>query len=285
MLHADLHGKIAPEATDAERREDVLTSTVFGTLFIAGAWDIVCAWLGRARPVGDARAVALTVSDAPDYWFWPRLADAKPGGVVEPDLIMQVGGIVAIVEAKYYSGMSGKGGDPATAAAIAMPLDASAVTVDQLVRQWRACGPGVQGGRCVAGLADVLQSQAPRALFYLVRRNRWLREWRDAERSAREAGDAHLYLLTWEDLDDVLAAHGGPRWVREMRDYLRRRGVASFRGFANVVVPAPTVSALANRRPPTQRRVPTWSRIVEPVRLTDIAALARRAPRFHSKGT
>src|SRR5689334_23050549 len=107
MLHADLNGKIGPDAEEAERREDVLTSTVFGTLFLVRAWPVVTAWLSRAHQVG--RGPALAIPDAAalaaaDYWFWPRLADATTGGIVEPDLIISLAGFVAIVEAKYYSG-------------------------------------------------------------------------------------------------------------------------------------------------------------------------------------
>lgn len=50
MLYAELHGKLSADiGDDAERREDVLTSTVLGTLFTAGAWDVLVEWLSRAR--------------------------------------------------------------------------------------------------------------------------------------------------------------------------------------------------------------------------------------------
>lgn len=270
VLHADLHGKIAPEADDAERREDVLTSTVFGTLFAVGAWDVVRSWLLRGRPVGKAPPLAIGPVEAEaDYWFWPRLDDTRPGGIVEPDLIIAVGGIIAIVEAKYYAGKSGKG-----TAEEPQAEDAEAVTVDQLVRQWRACGSGAAAGRCAATLRDALQSGSPRALFYLVRRSRWPRESRAAAVSAREASDARIYLLSWEDLDDVLAARDGQRWAREMRSYLRRRDLAAFRGFESAVGPSAAVTMLAASRPRPARRESAWDGVLPAGRVSGLAALA-----------
>ena len=49
MLFAELHGKLNPTASDVERREDVLTSTVFGTLLIAGSTRSVRACGSRVR--------------------------------------------------------------------------------------------------------------------------------------------------------------------------------------------------------------------------------------------
>ena len=45
MLHALLHGKLDPTVAEPERLEDALTSTVFGTLAIVEAWDLIEDWL------------------------------------------------------------------------------------------------------------------------------------------------------------------------------------------------------------------------------------------------
>src|SRR5687768_16534902 len=103
MLHAELHGKLTEDTADAERREDVLTSTVFGTLFVASAWNDLCEWFGRARRVRQAPELRASASGARDYWFWPRLHGA------EPDLVVRLGDLLVVVEAKYYSGKSGSG--------------------------------------------------------------------------------------------------------------------------------------------------------------------------------
>lgn len=44
MLHAELHGKLDDTASGLERREDILTSTVFGTLLVAGATEVLVDW-------------------------------------------------------------------------------------------------------------------------------------------------------------------------------------------------------------------------------------------------
>jgi hypothetical protein len=41
VMHAELRGKLGPEVSDIERREDALTSTTFGVLFAAGAWGVL----------------------------------------------------------------------------------------------------------------------------------------------------------------------------------------------------------------------------------------------------
>lgn len=100
MLHAELHGKLSSDIGDgAERLEDVLTSTVFGTLFAANAWDVITDWLSRARR-GTNAVDPLQTCDATDYWFWPWLDNA------EPDLVLRLGTTVVVVEAKYFSGKS-----------------------------------------------------------------------------------------------------------------------------------------------------------------------------------
>ncbi len=49
MLYAELHGKLDDTALDLERREDILTSTVFGTLLVAGATKVLVKWFNSAR--------------------------------------------------------------------------------------------------------------------------------------------------------------------------------------------------------------------------------------------
>ncbi|HVV85435.1 MAG TPA: hypothetical protein VHE35_20390, partial [Kofleriaceae bacterium] len=251
------------------------------------AWPVVTAWLGRAHAVGGGRALSLpdaTTLDVAEYWFWPRLADATTGGIVEPDLIISLAGFVAIVEAKYYSGKGGRNPKPEPALTAA---DAQRIAVDQLVREWRACDAGAGADRCEPSLRDALRSDAPRALFYLVRRNRWHRELRAAEESSRQAPEARIFLLTWEDLDDVLAgvgaagsigtglvaAPGAARWIDELRRYLNRRDVAAFRGFRAVVSTQPSVSALVARPPWLSARASGWDRTTDTARAARFRAL------------
>jgi hypothetical protein len=211
--------KLAPEANDAERREDVLTSTVFGLLFATGAWETLMDWLKCARPVGHGAQLDAAPSDQQQYWFWPSLDRA------EPDLVIRIGRVLMIIEAKYFSSKSGKDSINAT-----RPPTGAPEVKDQLVREWRACSPQAAIWNYPAALRDAIQ-ECDRALVYLVRRNRLARERRAAERSREQEPDARIYVLTWEDLDEVLAAEAGPLWIVELRAYLHRKRLTAFRGF------------------------------------------------------
>lgn len=79
MLHALLHGKLDPTVAEPERLEDALTSTVFGTLAIVEAWDLIEDWLR-------VPSSAAPVREEHECWFWPRLA-----GGVEPHVILRIG--------------------------------------------------------------------------------------------------------------------------------------------------------------------------------------------------
>src|SRR4051812_40637499 len=110
MLFAELHGKVDPNASDLERREDVLTSTVFGTLLVAGAVDLLVSWINCARRLAaDGRLGAdpldVNVAHPVKYWFWPSLA-----GGTQPDVLLQIGRRLLVVEAKYGSGSSKSAG-------------------------------------------------------------------------------------------------------------------------------------------------------------------------------
>jgi hypothetical protein len=91
VLHALLHGKLDPAVPEPERREDALTSAVFGMLVSVEALDLVAKWL----KVNDWQSEEGLL----DCWFWPRLA-----GGVEPDVVLRLGSVLIVVEAKYRSG-------------------------------------------------------------------------------------------------------------------------------------------------------------------------------------
>jgi hypothetical protein len=300
VLHAELHGKLGSDAIDAERREDILTSTVFGVLFAAGAWDVLFSWLGRAHPIGHTEPlhIAASESDEQRYWFWPRLHDA------EPDLVVHAGRWLVTIEAKYHSGKSGKGS----------ALELRGARADQLVREWRACAPDGDLSAYPPPLVQAIQSCA-RVLVYLVKRGRWARELRAVEASVAQAPDARMYLLTWEDLDEVLATCEpvSALWPGELRRMLKRRGLAAFRGFREDTASIPgSVAKLGAWR----ARVPSagfglrtafssasspllallgswrfshelahprtgWALLMDPGSLPRLASLVERVPRFH----
>lgn len=219
MLHAELAGKIAPDADDIARREDVLTSTVFGTLFLANAWPLLIRWMARAQPVGHRGDVSAAVSIGDGaYWFWPRLHDA------EPDVVIRCGPALLVVEAKYLSGKSGGS---------VFDGDTVVEATDQLVREWRACCQGDHARGYPPELCAAIE-ECQLHLVYLVRRDRWGKELRAIKESAKQIADARMYLLTWEDLDDVLSPETA-RWAIELRAYLHCRDVAAFRGFQDAL--------------------------------------------------
>jgi hypothetical protein len=92
MLHALLRRKIDESIPEPQQIEDALTSTVFGTLALVGAWKTLATWLDVKWSPRDS-APAIT-----DCWFWPRLAFA------EPDVVLRFGDTLVVVEAKYRSG-------------------------------------------------------------------------------------------------------------------------------------------------------------------------------------
>ena len=64
MLHALLHGKLDLELPEPHRREDALTSIVFGTLRMVEAWDVLANWL-------DAEPLSSGQEGTGECWFGP----------------------------------------------------------------------------------------------------------------------------------------------------------------------------------------------------------------------
>jgi hypothetical protein len=222
MLFAELHRKLSPESPDLERQEDILTSTVFGTLIVGGQWSLLRDWLSEARD-RDGKTLELPDAGEVRYWFWPRLAAA------EPDVLLLFEDVLVIVEAKYLSGKSGsastEGDEPA----------------DQLEREWRSCDPSLDA--CTAYPATlreaVQRGGANRALIYLVRQPTSQKTRRELEASRKQIGDrAALYSLGWSQLAALLDAHsslGAMGWSVALRELLERRGFTAFNGFSRAL--------------------------------------------------
>ena len=123
MLHAVIHHKLDDSIPEPQRLEDALTSTVFGTLAITDACEVLTAWLSRAKRVDGTRE-QVQAQRIDGIWFWPRLA------LAEPDLLLQLGDMLFIIEAKYRSGrhdLANVDGDT---------NDGQSQITDQLHRQW-----------------------------------------------------------------------------------------------------------------------------------------------------
>ena len=93
MLHAILHRKLGLLTPDAQRLEDAVTSTVFGTLALVERWDVLFRWLAGSGEDGGG-----TISH--NMWFWPTLR--TPQCTVIPDVCVRIDGRLFVVEASVH---------------------------------------------------------------------------------------------------------------------------------------------------------------------------------------
>ena len=238
MLYAELHGKLDLNAPDLERCEDILTSTVFGTMLVAGAVDLLTAWLNSAKCLGPDDRLLLHGPcldlrvDEPEYWFWPSLSEGQP------DIMLRLGFDLLVVEAKFGStksqhkrNMSDVEGETESAP-------------DQLLRQWRSLQPNASRFKWYPPEIRLAIETTSQRLIYLVSARREasaLRELIESRDKIRqEAGhDVSMWLLTWQDLYRVLLdrniERGEARWIGELAAFLDRRHLAAFLGFPQAV--------------------------------------------------
>lgn len=107
MIHAIVHGKVS---RSVRAQEDVLTSSVFGSLDLLPARIGLGPWLRRARRLdGGYLDLSDHHLDPRQLHFWPNFS--YEGGTVEPDLHIQLPDADLVVEAKYSAGPSGAPGD------------------------------------------------------------------------------------------------------------------------------------------------------------------------------
>jgi hypothetical protein len=210
MLHALLHGKLDSARLEPQRREDALTSSVFGTLVMTESSALLAQWLG-VGPIGGSPGDN-------QYWFWPRLA-----GPVEPDVILRIADVLVIVEAKYGSSRND----------LAFEEADDERPVDQIVRQHRAVSAPYDWRSSYAEPLEgaVRDCQIVQAFVVDARRMRSARR-EHAESQARLPQGAQLNLVTWQGLYKLLLEYPWSRlrWADDLRTYLRLCGLASFQG-------------------------------------------------------
>ena len=241
MLYAELHGKLDDKASGLERREDILTSTVFGTLLVAGATKVLVDWLKSSRCLAGIperldrhkRKLRLPYEE-PEYWFWPSLSYAQP------DIMLRIGLHLLIVEAKYGSpkGILATDSESAEPDAYADESDP-----DQIVREWLSVQPNARGLDWYPTEIRAAIESCDRNIhvIYLVstRKERTaVRELSEARaKISKKAGsDVPLWLLTWQELHRVLAdliatGRSRPTWTDDLRELLERRYLNAFLGF------------------------------------------------------
>ena len=250
MLHAILHGKIDESMPEPQRREDALTSSVFGTLVLVEAREALSTWLDAATSVAGEATATPCGAGSMECWFWPRLRFA------EPDVLLRLGNRLFVVEAKLASGRHD----------LVLGEDEERIA-DQLVRQWQSLQPDLDA---VHGYAPAIRRaihECDITLVYLFNSRRA----RTARAEARESlqrlpANADLKLLTWQQLYRNLLdlPH---RWARELCHYLELTGLAAFAGFRRAVTDPVSFAPLTLWRAGSRTRVPEGLRLsVEPVR-------------------
>lgn len=218
MLHALLHGKLSESIPEPDRLEDALTSSVFGTLVLVEAVEVVWEWLRQARDLSGDPVPDDHVGSGWDCWFWPHLAYA------EPDLALRIGDRLFLVEAKYKSGRHD---------AVSGEAEDERALSDQLHRQ-HASIELVRKTEVHVGTSK-LEAAIKRChptLVYLVDQRRARSARREFRESAAAIPDADLRFLTWQRLYVVLCSSGpGERWRRDLLRYLDACGLDAFVGF------------------------------------------------------
>jgi hypothetical protein len=211
MLHAILHGKLNEAAPEPQRLEDALTSSVFGALIWAEAWDMLATWLGIAdflEPEGGRR----------ECWFWPRMAFA------EPDVVLTFGDVLVIVEAKFRSDrhdlpLAGEGEGTAESAG------------DQLLRQLRCITDAPESRTRYSDPIEAAISRRRHLAQAFVVDGRRRRARLDFEESRKcLPPDANLHLVTWQSLFQLLAQPPSARWKKDLRAFLEHLSLDTFEG-------------------------------------------------------
>lgn len=226
MLHAILHGKLEPTVPEPQRLEDTLTSCVFGTLVVAGAWELLANWL-CFPPILLSKDGALVR----ECWFWPRLAFA------EPDVVFRIGETLAVVEAKYRSGRHD----------LLSEDDAAKDDCDQLVRQYRSVTTPLTDRVRYSDEIECAIKDCHLVQVFLVDARRVRRARRElAESITRLPSDALISLATWQSLYSKLndPKWSSQCWAADLRAYLRISGLATFDGVPRELGPRGCLEAI-----------------------------------------
>ena len=218
MLIAEIHGKRFP---DIEGREDFLTSAVFGHLrnippslfwpqLLLRALNSSKRSVSLHSQLGEA-GIDLRQYSNLSVSFWRYFK-----GYGEPDLVIRFSGgnqrlLVLIVEVKLDSGKSGRGED------------------DQLKRYLELLNDR-------SAFATSPQPETTQAYLVYLTRNFSKMEMEESVEYAIKAGvsDAaeKLFGLQWQDVLDCAAANAHDHdLLREVAEFLKRRGFEAFKGF------------------------------------------------------
>ena len=219
MLIAEIRGKAVPEL---EGIEDLITSSVFGHLRLVPPSAFWSDLFRRAKTVENQshtltdslrdQGVHLELYERVDVRFWPNFE-----GYGEPDLLLTFSGggqeaLLVLIEVKLNAGKSSKG------------------ERDQLARYLRL----IDDPECIPGLPS--RSQL-RVLIFLTRAFASDDLLESVVHSSQHDAIARMFGIEWNDLLEVAALHSREHFLlREVRDFLARRGLANFSGFNSKVL-------------------------------------------------
>ena len=106
-MRAEIAGKLPTHSPlGQDQREDTLTDAVFSALRYLPR-EVLRAWLGEVLPERCIPGLTDDALDSATFEFWPTL----PGGC-EPDVVITVGSLLIVIEAKYRSPFGGDGERP-----------------------------------------------------------------------------------------------------------------------------------------------------------------------------
>ncbi len=241
MLKAYLHRKVPRELV---RREDVVTSCVFGTLEASGeeGRNIASRFLALARSRDRLEEGAAAHIVNIKYEFWPWLE--SPHAAAEPDVLLTLDhgssqSLVA-VEAKLDSGKSSFASD-------------STHVGDQLAREWLALlETAKQRGIPHCVLVYLTADVAPPADI-----GDSLAEL--AEKHPDLGSSARIAWLSWRDLPDLITPDHGVE-LRDMRRFLLEEHLGYFVGFA-LPPPLPATWQFVDLRPAQSAASWNWPSI------------------------
>lgn len=229
MFFAELHGKLgAGDEKATERSEDLLTSTVLGTLRYLPVAEGIGSLFARSREVTlSSNRVPVVMRGVPwldertiaryEVEFWPRL-----GAHGEVDAIIRLFDRddklthILLIEAKYRSPKSRRGPDDDEAEA----AGDVATDPDQLVDYWL-------GGQKLRGA-----SSATVALVYLTAHGS--PPMRELGESLRRCPTMRLAWLSWRDAYAIARAAqyaSSALPARDLAAYLAHKGLSYFDGF------------------------------------------------------
>ncbi|HBP21144.1 MAG TPA: hypothetical protein DEA08_25575 [Planctomycetes bacterium] len=231
MIQAELHGKLGGDARSAsERLEDLLTSSVLGTLRYLGPKLGLLPVLERVQAFPHSRdglPIDLEQVTSVEWHFWPKARRPNGRGYDECDLLLvlgdETGGKNALlVEAKYLSGKSGTGA--------VEEAGNSRASGDQLARYLLA----LRDDRfsCIAGTGA-----RPLGIVYLtahVAPPKTALQESLSELQRHGVGDG-LFWLGWRDVDRALhplRSEAPPRSyaIMDILSLLERKNLRAFRG-------------------------------------------------------